>query len=332
MGYIPHWNSESDSSDGSAIELISFNENNIEFNENGTPPTHPNAIYCAPASPTPPNAIYSAPASATQMEEDSNKEDDERAILPLHRPPFEPSDDLHVQGPQQIVEEEYMHEGEKEEELLPVPGDLPMFEDEGSLPMPELEVEDTLLMLEEEVEDTVPMQDDEVEDTVHLTEADQINLIEEELHDPEFDDLWTNSEEEEEEDKKSYQYLLRKFAEDWMNNECHHKVSKTASTEFWNIARKWMLPLASAFKQEKKTKFPKFEHIRRKLVKQNVPRVSLDTGFVHKETKELSIVRDTEKIPLLQFPPDVYERVFEVAKVKVYYRLNNSTVTFFLPR
>ena len=121
----------------------------------------------------------------------------------------------------------------------------------------------------------------------------------------------------EQEDRESFQYLLSQLSEDWIVNEVDHKVSKTASSEFWNIAAKWMFAITAAFIREKKKKFPKFPHIRKKLKKKHVPRVSLETAYINKETRELTIAADTDKVPVSQFPPDKYQKVYESAKVKV---------------
>lgn len=143
----------------------------------------------------------------------------------------------------------------------------------------------------------------------------------EEAQFPSYDEFWPISSEleEVEEDKESFIYLLKKFSEEWIINEVHHKVSKVASSEFWNITAKWMFSLASAFEKERKSKFPKFAHIRRKLINQHVPRISLQTGYIDKSTQELSIASDTEKIPVHRFPADKYQKVFEIASVEVLY-------------
>ena len=142
---------------------------------------------------------------------------------------------------------------------------------------------------------------------------------EEEQEDDEEEDVWSNSETEEAPvDQESYQYVLKELSEEWMSNETSHKVSKVASSQFWNIMRKWMFQVTSSFIKENKRKFPKFAHIRRKLKKENVPPISLDTGYVNKETNELSTVKDTDKVPVSDFPPDRFEKVFEIAHVKVF--------------
>lgn len=161
------------------------------------------------------------------------------------------------------------------------------------------------------------LEDDVLPDHQEPEQEDQND--EDDCNEEEFELLWSNSEDEnQEEDKESFKYVLRKFSEDWIVTEVDHKVSKIGTSEFWNTARKWMFALTSAFIKEKKTKFPKFEHIRRKLVKTNVPRISMDTGYVDKNTNELIVAADTEKNPVSEFPPDKYRKVYEIASVKVY--------------
>ena len=146
------------------------------------------------------------------------------------------------------------------------------------------------------------------------------HLGQEYMEEEEYDD--DDEEEEENTDEEgpplpnSFKDILAKFSEDWLSNEVHHKVSKVATSDFWNICSKYMFSITEAFTKEKKKKFPKFEHIRRKLKKEKVPKIHLKTGFVNKETQELSI-ENTEKLPVLQYPQDKFEKVFEIAHVKV---------------
>ena len=181
---------------------------------------------------------------------------------------------------------------------------------------------------EEEEEEEEEQVEDEGEDNLELLASDEENVpldvinpptLDHQPEDEEDDEDYESEEEEEEEeiDVSSFKYKLQKYSEAWIVNENDHKVSKKASSAFWNIARKWMFDLTTAFKNEKKKKFPKFEHIRRKLVKKNVPEVSMDIGYVHKKTNKLTIVKDTQKVPVKKFPTDTYEKVFEIASIKV---------------
>ena len=131
------------------------------------------------------------------------------------------------------------------------------------------------------------------------------------------DDDEEEHDEEDEENKESFNYLFRRFAEDWTTAEVNHRVSKRASAGFWNVARKWMLSLTAAFNKDRKKKFPKYHHTRKKITEEKVPPISLDIGYVHKETGELSIVKDSDKNPIHKFPPDVYEKVYEIGSIKV---------------
>ena len=141
---------------------------------------------------------------------------------------------------------------------------------------------------------------------------------EDEENDEEEEDTDNDHEHEDEGeiDKESFKYLLSQFSEAWVDNQINHKVSKTGASKFWNIATKFMIPLSNAFIKEKKKKFPKFEHIRRKLVKKNVPEVTIEAGYVDKKKTEL-IISEGEKVNVKDFPREKFEKVFEIASVKV---------------
>ena len=137
---------------------------------------------------------------------------------------------------------------------------------------------------------------------------------------PEDQEMSEYSEDEdngEEEDTTSFKYILRQFSKDWLETEVNHKVSKIASGEFWSIATKWIFNLADAFKNDKKKKIPQFGYLRQKMTEERVPRISMDVGYLNKDTKELTMVNDVTKIPVKQFPADQFEKVFEIASVKV---------------
>ena len=133
----------------------------------------------------------------------------------------------------------------------------------------------------------------------------------------EYGRLEEEDEEEEEEDQDSYEYIFRRFAEEWSQNSISHRASKQATVAFWNVSRKWMFKLTSSFVNDKIKKFPKYEHTHRKVVQQNVPRISMDVGYIKKENNELTILSDVEKLPIQKFPRDAYEKAFEIASIKV---------------
>ena len=100
--------------------------------------------------------------------------------------------------------------------------------------------------------------------------------------------------------------------------EISHRVSKTASNAFWKLAHKWFHRLFTAKKQQLlKKKVPQFAHLRRKMYAA-LPKIHLEIGYVHKETGELTVIH-TSVTPRSKFPPDKYQKVYEIASVNVSY-------------
>ena len=107
------------------------------------------------------------------------------------------------------------------------------------------------------------------------------------------------------------------MTEKWLTAELDHTVSKVASDCFWKIAQSFIPKIVEAKRVQNITKkVPQFTHIRRKMYKEEVPEVNLEIGYRHKETSEISIVKDTVT-PKSRYPPNEYENFFEIASVKV---------------
>lgn len=100
--------------------------------------------------------------------------------------------------------------------------------------------------------------------------------------------------------------------------ELRHHVSKTASNEFWSTAVKLLPKLTEAKRiAESRKKIPKFRSIRDKIYKENVPEISLEVAYEHKETGDIIILQDLEKTPVSKFPPSTYKKLYETVRVKV---------------
>ena len=228
------------------------------------------------------------------------------------------------------LEEDFalVHNTDEDEQLQeqPTEQDFPtnMFDDE--------EGDDLLMVLGEQLQEGF---EEELDQVFPEVIEDQLQMNQE----SEEDDEEEEEEEgggggEEEEDRESFKYIFSKFAEDWASNEVNHHVSQQASASFWNVTRKWMFQLTASFDKDKKKRFPKYENTRRNLVNKYVPPVSLDVGFLHKETKELTVVSNTSKTPIQNFPPSEYEKAFEIANIKVNIDTSclNLNSIFFLSR
>ena len=120
----------------------------------------------------------------------------------------------------------------------------------------------------------------------------------------------------------SYKAILKKLSSEWMNSEINHRISKSASNELFEIGKKWMHPLYEARKIQgiyKET--PQFVHIRRQLIKRSVPKVDMEIAYEHKDTKEITTVKDVQSTPRSRFPPSQYTKVYEIGTVKVIFFL-----------
>ena len=126
--------------------------------------------------------------------------------------------------------------------------------------------------------------------------------------------------EEDEEDFEQvddYYTILEYLAQQWILTEIDHQVSKVAANAFWLLAKTWFKKLFHAKEMQKiKRKTPCFEHLRRRIHTANVPPIQMDIAYEHKATGEVSIVNEFIT-PKSRFPPNEFEKIWEVAHVKV---------------
>ena len=116
---------------------------------------------------------------------------------------------------------------------------------------------------------------------------------------------------------QTYADLLDDLARKWVNLEIDHHVSKKASDAFWSLAKRAFPKLHQARIDQMVYKdIPDFPYQREKLYNEHVPTVSLETGFLKKETDEVIVV-ESEKAPSKYTSPQ-YTKLYEVATVKVY--------------
>ena len=111
--------------------------------------------------------------------------------------------------------------------------------------------------------------------------------------------------------------MLRSLTEKWLVLESKHRTSKSASEDFWQLSKHFFPLLARARIDQMVYKpIPKLRSQRKKIKKENVPKITLKIGYVDKETDEIFIVKD-EKTPIKRFGPGQYKKLFEVATVQV---------------
>ena len=115
-------------------------------------------------------------------------------------------------------------------------------------------------------------------------------------------------------DMEDYDSIYEKIKSKWLNTEIHHCVSKSASEAFWNIGLQLFPKLHSAEGRRKKT--PQFQSIRNNMYNNLIPPVELEIGYRNKASGEITVIKDSIT-PLKRFPPDKYEKLYEIGTVKV---------------
>lgn len=99
--------------------------------------------------------------------------------------------------------------------------------------------------------------------------------------------------------------------------ELDHNVSKSATDAFWKLSCDRMPGLFRAKEIEQiRKKVPQFTHIRRSIYDKKSPDVDLQIGYANKMTGEVTEV-NSNVTPTSQYPRSDYQKVYEIASVKV---------------
>ena len=103
--------------------------------------------------------------------------------------------------------------------------------------------------------------------------------------------------------------------------EIHHHCSKSATNDFWQLAKEAFPRLHRAKINEMVPQnIPKFPYQREKLQKAKVPKINLKIGYLNKETNE-EVVVEGDKTPVSRFNPQLFQKQYEVATVEVHKNL-----------
>ena len=168
----------------------------------------------------------------------------------------------------------------------------------------------------------VPVGDIDVDDDPVDNRPDNV----EEDMDPDDPDDYPDSEGEEEEEEDDiaheevddYFKILKYMSKEWLKIEVDHRVSKVASEAFWALSKTWFPKLFDTKKaQGISRKTPSFIHIRRQMHKDCVPPIHMDIAYQDKDTGEVTIVEDTPITPKKQYPSPRFQKMWEIAYVKV---------------
>ena len=118
-------------------------------------------------------------------------------------------------------------------------------------------------------------------------------------------------------DDVSYEDCLQDLSQKWLLIELAHRTSKTASDEFWLLAREAFSKLHRAKLDDMVYKpIPQFTSQRKKLYNNHVPTIHMEIGYLNKETNETVVVFG-DKTPVSRFNPQRFQKIYEVASVEV---------------
>lgn len=118
-------------------------------------------------------------------------------------------------------------------------------------------------------------------------------------------------------DNLDYEGLLKELVEHWLSLEMRHRVSKSASEDFWDLSKKFFPKLHKARIEDMVYKpIPKLRSQRNKINAEKVPPIHMAIGYLNKETDEMTVVKGS-KNPKSNFDPRTFEKKFEIASVKV---------------
>ena len=109
--------------------------------------------------------------------------------------------------------------------------------------------------------------------------------------------------------------ILQNLANKWIVTEISHRVSKTASNQFWSLANEMFHDMYEA-KGNHGRKIPQFDQLRKKLYASNVPEIKLEIGYESKLNGEVTVV-EAHSTPVSAFPPSTHRRLYEIASVDV---------------
>ena len=116
-----------------------------------------------------------------------------------------------------------------------------------------------------------------------------------------------------------YQDLVRQLGHLWMAATVTHNISIEGASYLWRIAFK-LLPkiVEKKFEECNEKKFPQFKHLRRTIMNESLPPVTIRTAFYNLETKKVEKLPPSEKGPNKSFSDvNKYEKLYEISSVNI---------------
>lgn len=114
-----------------------------------------------------------------------------------------------------------------------------------------------------------------------------------------------------------YHEMLKEVAEKWLLVQLTHRVSISASNSFWEFAVN-SIPKLSQCKNDRSIKkaIPGYIHLRRKMYKEQCPKVHMKFVYLNKNTEAIEIVH-TNTNPAKQYNRINYVKLYEEAHFEV---------------
>ena len=118
---------------------------------------------------------------------------------------------------------------------------------------------------------------------------------------------------------ETYNDLVRQLGHLWVESTVKHNISIEGASYLWRIAFKYIEPILNSKKEENNDgKHPQFKHLRRKIINNSVPKVSIRTAFLNLQTNTVETPPPSEKGPDKAFNDvNKYQKLYEITSVKV---------------
>ena len=118
---------------------------------------------------------------------------------------------------------------------------------------------------------------------------------------------------------ETYDGLVRQLGHLWVESTVNHNISIEGASYLWRTAFKYIGNILEAKEAENDDrKHPQFKHLRRKIMKESVPKVSIRTAFLNLLTNSVETPPPCEKGPDKAFNDvNKYQKLYEITSIKV---------------
>ena len=119
---------------------------------------------------------------------------------------------------------------------------------------------------------------------------------------------------------------------EWLRVQLTHDVSLAATDGFWSLAKTWIPRIFNIRNtQGIRRKFPQFQNQRKKLYRNECPKVSMSFGYLNNDTQAIVHVKNVEHTPRKTYDRNTkFSKLYECAYIQVNYLFNwtNKLVKF----